>query len=391
MPSITLNAWSLELDEKKSLTISQLVNYMPSPSQKLSYIEGFRECQETVPAFTLVELSKMYCSILEDQGVVQMARLHSTRLKEKVEAEIPDLVSCKRQCDIVLAFDQHMGDVIAKAYERDVDSETLQLARAAALVRRDIFKELSELFNDSFPSNCLARSVPASLKALVSMILDGPCSNSENSFDEVSAMTASLLIAQLISFNCVKRRKRNATEDESKPTMRHNREREILLPVYIGLKIHVKMRNRSLIDKMSKMRLSISYVCVMSVSMDAANSVCSCFEQDGVVCPPKLCNNLLQLVHEITLIITLVQLPQKIHFMAQQGSDRGVNVLDEYLVQQRSVRDLPANYTNAQPVVFRSNDTFVPEFIGPIMPPSDDNASSLTKELEWFKNVKSVW
>ena len=69
------------------------------------------------------------------------------------------------------------------------------------------------------------------------------------------------------------------------------------------------------------------------------------------------------------------------------GNDRGVNVLDENLVQQRSVRDLTANYTNVQPAVLPSNDTFVPEFIGPVMPPLDDNALSLTKELEWFKNV----
>ena len=43
-----------------------------------------------------------------------------------------------------------------------------------------------------------------------------------------------------------------------------------------------------MIDTMSKMGLSISYDRVMSISTDAANSVCSRFEQDGVVCPPKL-------------------------------------------------------------------------------------------------------
>ena len=46
-----------------------------------------------------------------------MARLHTTRLKEKLEAEIPDLMTYKRGRDVVLAFDQHMGDVITKACE----------------------------------------------------------------------------------------------------------------------------------------------------------------------------------------------------------------------------------------------------------------------------------
>ena len=94
----------------------------------------------------------------------------------------------------MLAFDQHNGDVILKAYERDDDSEALQLARAAALIRRGIFNQHNELFNGS--GNCQAGSVPASLKALVSVILGRPCSNMENSFDEVSATTDSLWIAQ---------------------------------------------------------------------------------------------------------------------------------------------------------------------------------------------------
>ena len=106
----------------------------------------------------------------------------------------------------MLAFDQHMGDVIMKACERDNDSEALHLARAARIIRRDIFNHDNKLFDGSFPSNCQARSVPASLKALISMILDGPCSSKTDSFDEVSATTASLSISQIISFNCVKKR-----------------------------------------------------------------------------------------------------------------------------------------------------------------------------------------
>ena len=43
--------------------------------------------------FTLVELSKMYSTILEELEVDQTIRVHSTRLREKLEAEIPDLES----------------------------------------------------------------------------------------------------------------------------------------------------------------------------------------------------------------------------------------------------------------------------------------------------------
>ena len=61
----------------------------------MSYIEGFKECQKTVPVFTLVGLSKMYSGVLEDLGVDQTPQIHSSRLREKQEAEIPVLLCCE--------------------------------------------------------------------------------------------------------------------------------------------------------------------------------------------------------------------------------------------------------------------------------------------------------
>ena len=295
-----------------------------------------------------------------------------------------------------------MGDVTKKACERDDDSEALQLARAAGIIRRDIFNHKNKLFDGTFPSNCQTRSVPASLKALVSMILDGPCSSKSDVFDEVSANTASLSISQLISFNCVKRRTPSTTDDDSKPAVRRNRERETPLPIYAELKIHAETRNRGLIDTMNKMGLSISYDRVMSISTDAANSVCSRFEQDGVVCPPKLCKSLFttgaldNIDHNPSATTAKYSFHGTAISMAQHpsdhdcGVDRGVNVIDKNVVQQRRVRDLPAHYTNVHPVVLQTKNAFIPKLIGPVMPPSDVNASSLTKELDWFNNVKSL-
>lgn len=208
-------------------------------AELVSYIEEFKECQESLPLFTLAELSKLYSTILDDLGADQASRIHTTRLREKLEAELPDLISYKRGRDIVLAFDQHMGDVIEKARELDNDSEAKHLARAARIIRRDIFTHDNRLFDGSFPSNCQGSSVPPSLKALVNMILDGPCSK-EDSFDGVSTSNASLSISQIISFNCVKKRTTHTTEDDSKPAMRHNRDRETPLPLYVGLKIHAE-------------------------------------------------------------------------------------------------------------------------------------------------------
>ena len=123
------------------------------------------------------------------------------------------------------------------------------------------------------------------------MIIDGPCFKKEGYFDDASTTTASLPISQLISFNCVKRRSMR-NEDQSKLVIRHNSEREMPFLLYGNLEIHTENRNKGLIDTMCELGLSISYDRIISISTDAANSVCSRLEQDGVVCPPKLHENL---------------------------------------------------------------------------------------------------
>jgi hypothetical protein len=47
------------------------------------------------------------------------------------------------------------------------------LAKASAIVRKDIFSHEGFKFSGSFPQDCQARSVAASLKSLISMILSG--------------------------------------------------------------------------------------------------------------------------------------------------------------------------------------------------------------------------
>ncbi|KAJ7384068.1 hypothetical protein OS493_024082 [Desmophyllum pertusum] len=150
------------------------------------------------------------------------------------------------------------------------------------------------------------------------------------------------------------------------------------------------------------MGLSVSYERVMSISTDAANSVCSRFEQDGVVCPPKLRGNLFttgaldNIDHNPSATtakdsfhgtaISLMQHPTNDNC----GNERGVNVIDENVAPQRRVKDLPNDYKNVPPVVLKTNDPVIPKLIGPIMPQLAENASSLSKQLDWLNKVKSL-
>ncbi len=73
----------------------------------------------------------------------------------------------------MLAFDEDIGLALGKACEQDSDSDAVHFARAAQIVRRCMFN--SKPFTGSFEENCQSKSVPHSLLALVSMVLEGPC------------------------------------------------------------------------------------------------------------------------------------------------------------------------------------------------------------------------
>ena len=158
----------------------------------------------------------------------------------------------------------------------------MNLARAAKIVRRDMFS-MQQSFKGTFEIDCQKKSVPPSVLVLVSMIMEGPSIKKDNKEikEEDQVIKAPLTIAQLLSFNSFKR-------GRAGKNVRHRRERECQLPVCTALKIHGETRKRGLVDVMHKLGLCISHDRVMDISTDLANSVTAQFEQDGVVCSPKL-------------------------------------------------------------------------------------------------------
>ena len=70
-------------------------------------------------------------------------------------------------------FKDDIGSALAKVCEYDMDRDTVNLARAAQIVRNDMFKAYPS-FNGSFPDRCQEDSVPQMLLTLVTMILEGP-------------------------------------------------------------------------------------------------------------------------------------------------------------------------------------------------------------------------
>ena len=137
-------------------------------------------------------------------------------------------------------------------YNTDDDDDAIHLARAAQILRKDIFaKEYA--FDGTFKPGCEWDAVPESVLALVSMILRGPSIQHQKQASDASTKIA-LSLSQLIVFNA------NKTFKESSGShTRHTKTRETPLVIYTGLMIHAKTRQRGLLDKLSRHGLCISY------------------------------------------------------------------------------------------------------------------------------------
>ena len=99
-----------------------------------------------------------------------MPDLNSTRLRERILAEFPDMQSYKKGRDVLMAFEKDVGAALAKAYEQETDKAAVHIARAAQIVRRQIFGD-TKAFN-SFPERCQEDSVSQLLLTLMSMVLE---------------------------------------------------------------------------------------------------------------------------------------------------------------------------------------------------------------------------
>ena len=169
-----------------------------------------------------------------------MARVNTSRLKERLVFQIPDLQAYKRGRDVYLAFSADVGFALHKAHKEDCDEEAMHLAKTAAIVRKDMLVNKYS-FLGSFEPNCQAKSVPASLLSLVQMILYGP--NIDEQACSSGKVQAALTISQLLQYNT-----RVRCRDREVKRERRNKCGETPLPIYIGVSVHAKTGSRELVE-----------------------------------------------------------------------------------------------------------------------------------------------
>ena len=140
-----------------------------------------------------------------------------------------------------------MRNILKDALKKqDFAEDAAVLAKAAAIIRKDIFSHQSFKFTGHFPPKCQEDSLPSSLKSLISMILNGSNLKDQDKRESQACLT----IGQGIFYN---------TKKSTAGKTRHSKERETPLPVYIGINVHAQTRSKKLVQQLYQMDISISY------------------------------------------------------------------------------------------------------------------------------------
>lgn len=128
------------------LALAELVSYIISKSQ---------DCNESKPTvFKLADLVKIYSTSLMRLGV-ENTQIHSTDLKKRILAQIPDLQAHKEGRDVLLAFDKDIACTLQQATKTlSSDDDAMILSKAKEIIRRDINNHKLTEFDGTFGENC---------------------------------------------------------------------------------------------------------------------------------------------------------------------------------------------------------------------------------------------
>ena len=183
-----------------------------------------------------------------------------------------------------------------------------------------------------------------------------------------------------------------------KASSRHFKDRETPLPLYIGLNIHSQTRSKKLLNRLHRLGISISYNCVIELENCLASSVCTRFEQDGVVCPS-------QLRKDLFTVGAFDNTDHNLSSTTAQGSFHGTGISifqspttsnsgvcrDPIIVSSHgdlSKFSLPESYTDVPAITCKVSETVVPQIQYPKTKGHLENAKA--EEVKWTKHATAL-
>ena len=150
--------------------------------------------------FKLNEMHSLYVERLEDLGIRKT--INKTRLKAKLFEAFSTVHEQSLGQNIVFVFEEGMRIMLSDALVIiDFSEDALILSKAAAITRKDMFGYARFKFTGSFTEECQESSLPASLKLILSIILNGATLKIQNKRESQACLT----IGQTIVFNAKKK------------------------------------------------------------------------------------------------------------------------------------------------------------------------------------------
>ena len=261
------------LRQKESAEAGNEENLMKAKAlvEVVNYIEHCVE--EGIYQIKFSVLLDLYRNRLKVLGVDK--EVNRGRFREKIMEYFPYAEELSDGKNMILVFQQRIQEMLKEAQKQDFEEDTMVLAKAAKIIRKEIISYTRFTFSGTFPSDCQQKSVPAYLKILVSMLLNGTDVRNQTLEDSQATLT----IAQLIVFNLM--------THKSSSKVRHSLDREPPLPLYLGMKIHTEIRSKSLIKQLYNLGLSVSYDQILQVESQLATGACQNFKNKGVVVPSQ--------------------------------------------------------------------------------------------------------
>jgi hypothetical protein len=200
----------------------------------------------------------------------------------------------------------------------------------------------------------IEEAVPASLLEFVCMLEHGADIKSQIRY---GASKPNLALAQLLQYNC------SARHNEGVKTHRHAKDRETPFPVYVGLSVYSRHRNRKLVEMLYENGISISYDRVLEISAQLGEAVVNQYVEDGVVCPPTLrkglftCSAVDNIDHNPTSSTAQTSFHGiGISIFQHPSSTNGGELREGLKLGDKTVKRVPAlpeSYTNVKPAYLR--------------------------------------
>ena len=137
-------------------------------SELIKYIVETKSSKEFPSIIKLADMVQLYKQRLEQLGI-EKPDVNSTRLKEKLLAEISEMEAHKQGRDVILVFEEDIGLALSQASDY---SEAIILANTAKILRRHMLDHTSK-FDGTFHDGCIEEAIPSSLVQFVGMIEHG--------------------------------------------------------------------------------------------------------------------------------------------------------------------------------------------------------------------------